>query len=287
LSYWALTKKTSWLTKFIEEKCPDIIKKYSYRQEVTESPNNDTKIWVYWGQGMAEMPTLVKACYKQLISHYDNVILVTNENISNYINLNAELIRRVETGGLSWAHLSDIIRNKLLYRYGGLWLDSTVWTTDSIPFDKLKKMSFFSANGKIIPNRRSIYFWTSADYNWSTWCMWANKPGFPLFGFVSDAMECIALSDKTWPDYVFQDFLIYYAISHNPEIKQWMEAIKAIPCLHRNTLATLMDKEFDKTLYNELCKTDFVFKLSYRSSWHPLTPNGNTSFYGLLITHNK
>ncbi len=282
LSKGALMRKTRFLSGLIERDYADIIGKYLKSPGKIQS-SGKRNIWVFWGQGEEKMPELVRACYRQLKHNHENVVLVTNENVLQYLDLAPELLKRARDGRLSWAHLSDIIRTKLLYRHGGLWLDATVWATDGIPFDKLAEMPFFSANGKVVNTPRSVCFWTSLGHNWSTWCMWGEAPGYPLYGFVSETMERMALSDKAWPDYVFQDFLIYYALHYSPSISNDMEQSGTLPCRHRNSLARLMNTPFDSGIYQSMCETDFVFKLSYRTPWRTSTPDGRHTFYGTLI----
>ena len=65
------------------------------------------------------MPVLIKACYKQLTSLNDNVILVTKQNLHEYVDIPREIYYKVESGKLTWAHFSDIIRTTLLAQHGG------------------------------------------------------------------------------------------------------------------------------------------------------------------------
>lgn len=283
LSKWALENKTKILTSYIEKDYPQIINKYKTQTINGSIPNEDFKIWVFWGQGRVHMPPVVNACWEQLNRNYDNAILLTSDNISQYLKLPDILRKRVENGTLAWAHFSDIIRNKILYEQGGLWLDATVWTTDSIPFEQLMHIPFYSANGLVKNTNRSICFWTSFNNNWSTWCLWSNNKFYPLYGFVGEMMATVASDGKIWPDYVFQDFLIYYALNHFKCVEHDFMAIKAIPCNSRNKLASLMNSRYDSDEYKQLCKDDFVFKLSFRSDWHTRTKDGETTFYGKLI----
>ena len=148
ISTFAINKKTKWLDRYFKNNYQDIINKYLEKNWQTKEIES-THIWVSWGQGEENMPPLVKACYRQLTYYNKNVILLTNDNIKEYIDIPPIVYKKVSTGHVSWAHFSDITRNTLLARYGGLWLDATVWVGGKIPFDKLKNVEFFSANGKV------------------------------------------------------------------------------------------------------------------------------------------
>lgn len=282
ISTFAINKKTKWLNKYFAHRYKDIIEKYHDRQPYTK-PIDKARIWVFWGQGEENMPALVKACYRQLIHYNDNVVLVTLENVKKYIELPAIIYDKANTGKISWAHFSDIVRNALLAKHGGLWLDATVWVSGKIPFEKLSLVEFFSANGKILQSSRSIRFWTSFEYNWSTWCMWSKQVNNPLFSFVSETLMAIAEREKQWPDYVIQDYLIYYAYKNLPEIANMLEQSMKIPCYKRNELANIMDTEFSYDKYQELITNNFVFKLSFRTNWEKETKDGKQTFYGRIL----
>lgn len=282
VSTFAIKKKTIWLDKYIEEKYADILELYHNRKEEPIRAEN-YKIWVFWGQGESEMPRLVKACYQQLKRNNANVHFVTNENLKVYITLPDTILRKVGEGRISWVHFSDIIRMTLLAKYGGLWLDATVWVPNELPIERLSSMSLFSANGPSVYTNKSIRFWTSFQWNWSSWCLWCREPNYQLFGFVSEMLKAIAVREDYWPDYVIQDYLIYYACREFPTVCKDMNEVKRIPCVHRNDLASVMDKPFNEETYNHLFETDFVFKLSFRSDWQSYTKDGQPTFYGKLI----
>lgn len=284
LSNWAILHKTNFLSNFIESNYKNTIDKFQNKNNselVTEVP----KIWVFWAQGKDKMPQLVKACYNQLIKFNQNVILLTNENYKNYVDLPDGIIKKSYSGKLSWANFSDILRNSLLYKYGGLWIDATVWVSGKIPFEKFEHLQFFSPNGIVPYSKKAMCFWTSYSYNWSTWCLWSNSKNLPLFGFTSEIMKEIALSDKVWPDYVFQDFLYFFAIQNLSGIESVFKENSKIKCNKRNELATIMNQPFIQSKYQELCKNDFVFKLSYRTKYNHKNTNNNLTFYEIFINN--
>lgn len=282
LSTYAIKKKTAWLDKYFKKNYSHILNKYN-DYEICGSVITDPKIWMFWGQGENNMPPLVKACYRQLTHNNKNVVLITNDNVRSYIELPEVVFDKVNAGKISWAHFSDIVRNTLLEKHGGLWVDATVWVRGEIPFDKLYKTEIFSANGDAASTSRSIKFWTSFDYNWSTWCMWSRSTNNRLFAFVSEMLISIAEREKQWPDYVIQDYLIYYAYRHLSGIANMLEQRKTIPCNKRNELANIMNNEFKEDKYKELTKEDIVFKLSYRTKWKEYTDNGENTFYGRIL----
>lgn len=281
ISTFAINKKTKWLDRYFNKYYKDIIEKYKQEAIVTKSEQQN--IWVFWGQGEGNMPLLVKACYRQLKHYNNNVQLVTIDNVKDYIELPRIIYEKAHLGNISWANFSDIVRNTLLAKYGGLWIDATVWVKGEIPLNNLSKLDFFSANGAVPATSRSVRFWTSFEHNWSTWCMWSRNKNNKLFSFVSEMMISIAEREKQWPDYVIQDYLIYYAYKNIPGIEEMLAQSVAIPCRNRNKLAEMMNDKFDEKRYKELIENDFVFKLSYRAKWKEQTIDNQQTFYGKIL----
>lgn len=282
MSRWALLRKTKWLDKYISTKYGEIISRYAVGYE-SGSIIQNPKIWVFWGQGEEKMPPLIKACRNQLISHNNNIVLITNENIRQYIQISPVIIDKVTSGQITWAHFSDLVRMSLLSKYGGLWIDATGWVPDAIPFRELMSRPIYSPNGTVENGNRNICFWTSLGVNWSGWCLWANHTRNRVFSFVRDMLSALIENESMTIDYVLIDYLIYYAVHHFDGVKEEFATFSSLPCNNRGKLASLMNSPFDEETYRQLCRDDFVFKLSFRSPWKPRTPDGKLTFYGKLI----
>ena len=287
LSTYAIKQKTAWLDHYIEKRYQTIIQSFEQLSKETIGVNKGCRrIWVFWGQGEDQMPVLVRACYKQLISLNGDVVLVTKENVHDYVDIPAAIYQKVESGKLTWANFSDIVRTTLLAQHGGLWLDATVWITRPFPFDDFKTMPFYSVNGKVPVNNKSVRFWTSFEWNWSSWAMLANEPGSLLFQFVSQMMQAIAVKELYWLDYVLQDYLIFYACRKFPQIGKDMTACDEIEFKNRGKLSSLMNSPYKDDEYKRLITTDYIFKLSFRTNWTRSDSQDRLTYYGHLINHN-
>ncbi len=96
---------------------------------------NKNIIWMYWeNKGGSVIPEYINLCWKTIIANNKNdfQINILNEyNINDYLpNLNKNYLLYNEI-----AHKADYIRFCLLYKYGGIWLDS-----DTIVFKSLKEI---------------------------------------------------------------------------------------------------------------------------------------------------
>ena len=88
-------------------------------------------IWTMWQQGEAQMPETVKSSLKTIKDFAERngceCHLLTNDNLSDFIDIPADITEKYKKKELSAAHYSDIIRFSLLYQYGGIWMDATLF----------------------------------------------------------------------------------------------------------------------------------------------------------------
>ena len=61
------------------------------------------------------------------------VRILTKDNFKEYIDIPDYVLEKYEHGLILPAHLSDIVRCCLLYKYGGVWLDSTILMCGPMP----------------------------------------------------------------------------------------------------------------------------------------------------------
>lgn len=282
ISTFAINGKTKWLDKYFAKKYNHIIEKYR-NAAISGEVITEAKIWVFWGQGEINMPPLVKACYRQLTYHNKNVTLLTNNNIKNFIDIPNIASKKVETGEISWAYFSDIIRNSILARYGGMWVDATAWIPKRIPVEDFMKYNFISPAEKTKFDSRSVRFWSAFDWNWNGWCMWSNSKNYIIFSFVADMLIEITKRERVIPDYVTIDYLIYLAVRQFPETHEDLKKARKIKCDKRHLMALMMNEAYDENKYEELIKDNFIFKLSFRANWHKTTKEGKQTLYGRIL----
>ncbi|PWF99785.1 capsular polysaccharide synthesis protein [Levilactobacillus bambusae] len=168
---------------------------------------NDTKqlcehqvIWSCWLQGMEKAPNLVKMCHSrlhQLLDDQFDVITLTNDNYKEYVNLPNYIIEKYERGIISAAHFSDILRIEVLSVYGGIWVDATVYLSDTQFIQQHKQDQLFFY--QVLPPARS------AKVLWmSSWFIIANKNS-------SIINKTRSMLYKYWKS---NDFLIDYFLFH-------------------------------------------------------------------------
>lgn len=55
------------------------------------------------------------------------IIIISNDNLYKYVSFPNYIIEKRRKGIISDAHFSDLLRLELLTKYGGTWIDATVW----------------------------------------------------------------------------------------------------------------------------------------------------------------
>lgn len=274
---WSFEKKKKVIMSFAKENHGDIIAKFKQLKLSKEIVNSDDyKIWVFWAQGIATAPKLVRACNARLNNlNAGRVVNIDLKNLHEYIELPDFIYEKVESKIISLTHLSDIIRFKLLARYGGVWIDSTCWVEASLP-QWLKEAAFYSPRtigADPLP--------LCSDSRWCTWCLGTNRINFLLYDFVSKMLIAFASTSNYWMDYLLSDYLMLLAYEEIPIVR---EAINSLPANNekRNALHFLLNEEYNKKKHEEITNNNWLFKLSYKTQWDEFTNDGKFTFFGQI-----
>lgn len=98
-------------------------------QELTHQHSH--KIWVCWFQGLENAPEIIRICHISLQRYLKDreIIVLTDENISQYVSFPEHIRVKYEKGKIPMAHYADLLRLEILTQYGGTWIDATVLCT--------------------------------------------------------------------------------------------------------------------------------------------------------------
>ncbi len=177
-------------------------------------------IWTMWWQGEDNAPEVVKECFESMRRHANGAMLhiLDKWSVKEYIELPPVIREKFDAGCITITHLSDIIRVELINKYGGLWIDSTVFLTEDIP-GWIFSMDFYS-----IRNGAGGDYKHMSQERWTGFVI-GGKPGNPVCGGVRwlfgeywkqyDRLVCYALIDFCLND-------VYDAV---PEAKALIDAL--------------------------------------------------------------
>ena len=277
LCMWSFERKKKGILSFAKKNYGEIIAKHRQSKLSEEIVNpEDYNIWVFWAQGFEKAPQLVRACNARLNSlNAGRVVNIDLDNLHEYIELPDIIYEKVESKIISLTHFSDIIRFKLLAKYGGLWIDSTCWVEASIP-QWIKEASFYSPK-----TLGAAPLPLCSDSRWVTWCMGTNRINFVFYDFVSEMLIAFASTSNYLMDYLLNDYLMLLAYEEIPIVR---EVINALPANNenRNALHFLLNEEYNSKKYKEITNNNWLFKLSYKTQWNKFTNDGKFTFFGQI-----
>lgn len=267
-------KKHDFILSYLKNDLSNVIEKYKQIPEREIETPTSNKIWILWWQGEETAPPLVKTCINSTREHANGaeVIVITKNNIASYIDIPQYIFEKKDKGWISFAQLSDIIRFFLLEKYGGLWLDATIYTAQDIPKDYFS-YNFFSQHTK----------WEKTcfvQHNLYHGFIIASKPKAKLVSFAREMFIEYWKKHDTLIDYLMIDYIIMIAYQEFPDIKQ---EIDHLPWSSERLyeLVHLLSEPYDKEEFTNL-KIDCIFS---KLDWHKeykTKKNGKSSYYDIL-----
>lgn len=276
--YMGLNKH--YLERWISKKyLQNILQDYQHmqRQYVKQTILPDSTIWIFWWQGESKMPAVVKMAYDSIIknSGLHRVVLVTKKNYTKYIDIYPHIIEKLNNEEITLTQFSDILRFALLYKYGGIWMDATVYMSSTLN-DEIYHQRLYTIHFNSLP-----VFWSPAwSPLWSGY-FWAGTKGEPLFGVLYEAL-C-----RYWEDYgVLIDYLLIDRLTcvvyqHIDDLRL---AIDAIPFNNNHVLELdhMMNFPADSCDISFLNDT-FLHKLSWKHNYVIRTVNNSLTVYGRIV----
>lgn len=273
VTYWRYEYIKKWLKeKYFQDICPYFGKNedssYAF---ITE----DCPIWIFWWQGLEFAPEVVRASIQSVRKHAQKhpVIVITEKNVEKYAKIPKVIYDKLNSGNITLTHFSDVLRVQLLYQWGGIWLDSTVYMTDF--FDRqIYQKSFYT----IHHNQRSDYHVCKGK--WTSFCMASGK-GNPIFAFLSNAFYTYLKQENYLICYLLIDCFLALGYENIEKMRQLVDDVPV-----NNTDIFLMASKYNESYTNELvsdiCKETYLHKLSYKLK----VKNKEDSLYYYIINND-
>lgn len=113
----------------LRKKYKAYISDFKNRNKSNKTRKSCGKVWVFWDQGIEKAPSVVQKCYASLQKNLanKNITLLTNKNYKEYVDFPDYIQEKIDNGIISKTHMSDLLRLELLIKYGGTWIDATVF----------------------------------------------------------------------------------------------------------------------------------------------------------------
>lgn len=225
-------------------------------------------IWWCWFQGEAQAPELCKKCLDTIKKQIPDkqIKIITEENMYSYIDFPQYIKEKYKKGIISKTHLSDLLRLELLLRYGGTWIDSTVYCTAYPSFAFNTPLFIYKTDERNDPGIAAQSWFISAE---------KNNPILRL---------TLALHYEYWKKNKAQIhyFLLYFFM--NIAAQYYKDEWNAIPW-YSDVPCFIMQREYNKIFtekrWNQLCKMSDIHKLSYKVN----TDERNDTIYQHIINN--
>lgn len=235
-----LKRKHTYILKFLFDRYDKYVPQ-SFSKEPYEKNYSieELPIWVLWFQGENKMPDIVKLCYRNIQKYCNGrkVILLTKDNIAKYLQISKDIYEKVEKGHMGYANFSDLIRVSLLYKYGGTWIDATVFVKSPIDNSSLNKIFDSIKIHPLTEEHISGYRWTS----------------FYLFSYPkSEAMKCFRdVMFAYWKDgynkiidYFLIDYTFVMLYIKNTDFRKIIDS-RPFTNEHVHDIQTLLDEKYN------------------------------------------
>lgn len=243
--------------------------------ESLEKKKNTDIVWVMWFQGMDKAPDIVKKCIKsqQKALPDKNFIFLDENNIDKYVTLPDYIWEKKKKGIIGNAHFSDLVRNELLIKHGGYWIDSTVFMTDGSIIKDVEKTELFMY---------SFYY-----FGFNPEIMELNN--WFIYSTTNNNMLCLLqkLLLEYWKDNNYASNYYIYQIFESIVNDYYEEEYNRMPIVSQaqaHVLATYIYDEFDRDKYELLLKTTGIHKLSTRFDPDRIQKKG--TFYDVIINQS-
>ena len=205
--------------KVIEKKIRSVVQDYESRNLQINIENNETKkIWFCWLQGKESMPDIVKSCYNSVVKNRVTyqVRFISLYNYKEFVSLPQYILKMYEKGIIKNAHFADIIRTYLLYKYGGLWIDATIYVNRQIP--DYYNYDFYSLK----LNSNPIYV---SDCRWCNFFLFG-KPGNKVMELTLKLFYSYLMEKNLFIDYFMMDYFIDIAYRDNLAVRESIDKIE-------------------------------------------------------------
>lgn len=231
------------------------------------------KIWICWWQGLDNAPLLVKKCFDSVRQNFQGweIYVITLDNYKKYVIFPEYIEEKWKEGKITMTHMSDLLRFELLSKFGGLWLDATVYVTSPELPSSIEKSDLFwfktlkpGADGHVL--------------DMSSWMIYGT-PKSPILQLTKYLLYEYWKVNNKLIDY----FLVHYMMALAAEA--YPKENDAIPQFSNSLPHILLLNFFEKyndDYWKDLCKMTPFHKLSYKLSEEKIKKSAGSYFEKII-----
>lgn len=239
----------------LKRKYKAFVKEYLKKEVKIEIRQQSKFVWVCWLQGIENAPDLVQKCYLSIQENIDDreIILLTEDNYRAYVQFPSYIQEKIDSGIITRTHMSDLLRLELLIRYGGTWIDATVYFSDK----KYPKYMFESDLFVFQCLKPGLDGHASCI---SSWFMSACT-NHPVLLLTRALLYEYWKNEKHMIDYFLLHDFFQIAIEQYPE--EWKKVVPVCNSVPHILLLRMFEK-YDETVWNAIKEMTCIHKLTYK-----------------------
>ncbi len=244
-------------------------------KSVTNKRNvaSDT-VWQLWLQGEEKAPELVKRCIQSVRENTQGRphVLLTQENLSEYLDVPPYILNKYKQGKFSTTHFSDIIRLLLLEQYGGSWIDATVMLTSPLPQDVLNSSVFVFktpdwCHFSTIPDDYTFFKhlmpFSNPYHCCSSWFIHVSSPENRLIRKALNIILAYWKHEDKLVDYYLLHLCLTVAVISDNIAKTQYEKMPQMSNHFPHILQNILAYPYDDKVFSTLKSISFAHKLTY------------------------
>lgn len=224
------------------------------------------KVFTYW-DNPDSMPPVVQICRRSMQQYVGNemqLIVLDKTNYQKWIDFDFSNL----LPNISQAHFSDLLRLKLLEKWGGFWLDATCLLTKDL----------YHATTQIREQEQFLFAYVVSRTG--SWFIWS-KPDSYVLNMVSAAIDLWWKKEKRLTNYfMLHDIVEMFYYVDSEYRRQWDAMLKKHP---KEALALLRSYEKTDSLegFAKILSGSFVHKLTYKYNNEVYPPPKATEYQNI------
>ena len=242
--------------EFLEKEFYEFIINYEFN---TCNQKNSKIIWTLWMQGYENAPELVKSTIDSIrkfaeLNNFQFILLEEN-TIEKYVVFPKLIKEKMDLGVIDYTKISDILRVSLLAKYGGTWVDATIYMKEEFDSSLLLQNYYTIKTGGIEDYSPNI-----SNNRWKGFFLSGNSS---LFSFTRDFFFEYYSRYDIAVDYLLIDYIFDIAYKYDEKIKnQMLELEKSNPNLF--WLENHFSEKFDRKIWEDISENTKIFKTTYK-----------------------
>ncbi len=224
-------------------------------------------IWWCWLQGEENAPELCKVCLNSLRRQMPDkeIKIITAQNMFDYVDFPDFIKEKYKKGKITQTHFSDLLRLQLLIKYGGTWIDSTVYCTAYPEYAFNTPLFVFKTDERNDPG--------IVAQNW----FMSSEKAEPILTLTRDLLFLYWRTHNSAIHY----FIFYFFMKIAADFyKENWNNISWFPDLPPHILQRELNNPYNEKRWNQLLRMSDIHKLSYKID---ISKDGDSFYHHLLV----